>query len=121
MGRFMVVQHNNNCRVIDTEYVQLKQPSDLAVAIYFKHKLRAEQICNMMNAEWQEFLADPDGEKSVPMAEKVDRVMKVLKDGPSCYAQRREVIMAVIKQHEKEFEEERAAEAALWEMPLDDE
>lgn len=60
MERFMVVQHNNVWRVIDTEYVQLKQPSDLAVAIYFKHKLRAEQICNTLNAEWQEFLANPE-------------------------------------------------------------
>jgi len=29
------------------------------IAIQFRTDRRAEEICNLMNAEWQEFLQDP--------------------------------------------------------------
>lgn len=50
-GKVFCVRDNMNVAFMPHEY---------ATAIYFKTKLRAETIANIMNAEWQEFCANPE-------------------------------------------------------------
>lgn len=60
MDRFIVEQQKSKAFMVkDTMANTLKQPTEMAVAIYFKHQQRAAAICNIMNAEWSEFEANP--------------------------------------------------------------
>lgn len=59
MDRFSV-KNKNNIYYISDNLSKVYHMPDMAVSIYFKSLQRAQVICDIMNAEWQEFENNPE-------------------------------------------------------------
>ena len=56
--RFTVEKDNQAFKIVDNECKRWNMPK-MAVSIFFGNRYRADEICNLLNNEWNRFQANP--------------------------------------------------------------